>query len=127
MIRPTLAGRSILIVEDEALIALDIAMEFEKLGAVVVQTQTLKQATDLIEAEGLSAAIIDHALQDGDSSQLCERLAERGIPFVVYSGYSRGQLDVACHRGFVVDKPAHPALLVATVQGLLKGRQSDLQ
>ena len=122
MIPQTLSGRSILIVEDEALVALDIAMEFEKLGAVVVQTQTLKQATDLVEADGLSAAILDHGLQDGVSSQLCERLAEKGIPFVVYSGYGRGQLDAACHKGVVVEKPAHPALLVATVQGLLKDR-----
>ena len=48
MIRPTLAGRSILIVEDEPLIALDIAAEFEKVGAQVVQTATLKEALHLI-------------------------------------------------------------------------------
>ena len=33
----------------------------------------------------LSAAILDHALSDGDSSQVCERLKERNIPFVLYS------------------------------------------
>ena len=60
MIRPSLAGRSILIVEDEPLIALDIAAEFEKVGAQVVQTATLKEALHLIEADGLSAAILEY-------------------------------------------------------------------
>ena len=120
MIRPTLAGRSILIVEDEPLIALDIATEFERVGALVAHTATLKEALNLIEADGLSAAILDHGLQDGDSTKLCERLADRGIPFVIYSGY--GRLDGACSKGVKVDKPVHPAFLVTTVDGILKGR-----
>ena len=119
MIRPTLAGRSILIVEDEPLISLDIATEFEKVGALVMQTATLKEALHLIEADGLSAAILDHGLHDGNSDELCERLAERGIPFVTYSGYSHVQ--GACTKGVVVEKPAHPAVLVTTVEALLKG------
>ena len=73
MIPQTLSGRSILIVEDEALVALDIAMEFEKLGAVVVQTQTLKQATDLVEADGLSAAIRHVTRELSSKSQPTQR------------------------------------------------------
>jgi DNA-binding response OmpR family regulator len=120
MIRQTLAGRSILVVEDEPLIAMDIAVEFQKVGAQVVQTSTLKEALTLIEADGLSAAILDHALQDGNSNELCERLTERRIPFVTYSGYSH--VEGACTKGSVVEKPAHPGVLVTTVAALLKGR-----
>ena len=85
----TLVGRSILVVEDEPLIAMDIVAEFESRGAQVMQTHSLKEALKLIEADGLSAAILDHGLRDGDSTQLCERLDERRIPFVTYSGYGR--------------------------------------
>ena len=118
MIRQTLAGRSILVVEDEPLIAMDIATEFESRGAQVIQTHSLKEALKLIEADGLSAAILDHGLNDGDSTPLCERLAERRIPFVTYSGYSR--LEGACAKGAVVEKPAPPSVLVTTVESLLK-------
>jgi DNA-binding response OmpR family regulator len=118
MIRQTLAGKSILVVEDEPLICMDIAMEFENRGAQVVQTHSLKEAITLVEADGLAAAILDHGLQDGDSTQLCERLDERRIPFVTYSGYS--PIDGVCAKGVVVEKPAPPSGLVATVESLLK-------
>ena len=44
-----LTGRSILIVEDEPLIALDIVQAFESAGARVVSTSTLRQALLLVE------------------------------------------------------------------------------
>ena len=79
---------------------------------------SLKTAIERIEDDGLSAAILDHGLPDGDSTQLCERLAARSIPFVIYSGY--GALDGACAKGVVVAKPAPPSVLTATVEALLK-------
>jgi DNA-binding response OmpR family regulator len=118
MIRPTLAGKSILVVEDEPLVAMDIAMEFESRGARVALAHNLKDAQGLIEADGLSAAILDHGLQDGNSTQLCERLAERHIPFVTYSGYHG--LDGPCTKGVVVEKPAPPSVLVSTIESLLR-------
>jgi DNA-binding response OmpR family regulator len=115
---PDLNGRSILIVEDEPLIALDIASAFEKSGAKVTTTGQLKHALTLVEHDGLSAAILDHALRDGDSDALCQRLKERGIPFVNYTGLS--DLDGACGHGPSIPKPADPNLLVAKVAELLK-------
>jgi DNA-binding response OmpR family regulator len=76
------AGRSILIVEDEPLIAMEIVDAFKAAGAVVTATFSFKQALVLVEHDGLAAAILDHALGDDDSSQLCARLKERDIPFV---------------------------------------------
>ena len=37
-----------------------------------------------LRKDGLSAAILDHHLPDGDCAQLCERLEERGIAFLNY-------------------------------------------
>ena len=77
---PTLLGRSILVVEDEPLIVMDITQAFAHTGAEMTSTNTLRHATVLVEHDGLSAVILDHALGDGDSSLLCARLKERGIP-----------------------------------------------
>ena len=72
MQRPSLEGRSILIVEDQPLIVMDITQEFEATGAALTTTNTLKHALILVEHDGLSGAILDHALPDGDSSELCD-------------------------------------------------------
>jgi DNA-binding NtrC family response regulator len=115
----SLNGRSILIAEDEPLIALDIAQAFEDAGAEIVVTSTLHHALVLVEHDGLSAAVLDHALHDGDSSPLCQRLNERKLPFVIYSGL--GKLHGACAKGEHIKKPANPKMLVTMVARLIEG------
>ena len=119
MERP-LVGRVILIIEDEPLIALDIQQAFEAAGAKTMSVRTLGAALLAVEGPDLSAAIVDHALGDGDSSELCQRLKERDVPFVTYSGFAH--LHGACAEADHVNKPASPAVLVATVIGLLASR-----
>ena len=59
---PRLSGRTILLVEDEPIIALDIMQTLEDEGAVVVTANSLSGATILVEQDGLSAAIMDFGL-----------------------------------------------------------------
>ena len=120
MLATSLAGRSILIVEDEPLIAMDIADAFTHAGARVVQVRSLKDALVAAEDPTISAAIIDHMLNDGDSTGLCERLSERNILCLVHSGYPKIErmLPDALH----VPKQADPQLLVTMVSALLEGR-----
>ena len=115
---PSLAGRLILVCEDEPLIAMDIADAFTEAGARVVTARVLEDALVAAENVLLSAAITGHALADGDSSKLRERLEELGIPIVLYSGFSH--IDGAGGDAVHVLKPASPALLVTTVAGLLR-------
>jgi DNA-binding response OmpR family regulator len=117
MQRPTLDGRSILIVEDEPLIVMDITQAFEATGAALTTTNTLHHALILAEHDGLSGAILDHALGDGDSSLLCARLRERGIPFMIYSGLHT--IGGACEGALHVGKPAAPGLLLAAMESLI--------
>jgi DNA-binding response OmpR family regulator len=112
-----LAGRTILIVEDEPLIAMDIVDALKSAGASVTTTMSSQHALILVEHDGLDAAIIDHGLGDGDSGQLCAGLKERDIPFVVYSGFSK--IEGVCAEAPLVKKPASPDVLIATVEGLL--------
>ena len=83
---PALQGLSILVVEDEPLIGMDIKTALEQAGAHVTATTTVRHALILVEHDGLAAAIMDHALADGDSTELCRRLKARGIPYVSYTG-----------------------------------------
>ena len=120
MQRPPLEGRSILIVEDEPLIALDIAQAFEPTGAELTTTTTLRHGLALAQHHDLSAAILDHALPDGDCSKLCELLMQRGIPFIVYSGF--GPAADTCKDAPHLSKPAEPEVLVTLLQDLILGR-----
>ena len=119
MRRPSLEGRSILIVEDEPLIVMDITQAFEGTGAALTTTNTLKHALILVEHDGLSGAILDHALGGENSSLLCQRLKERGIPFMIYSGYDT--VEGACKGALHISKPAADGVLVAAMEGLIRG------
>ena len=112
-----LDGHTILIVEDQPLIALDVAQALEDAGAKVRTTNTLKHAMILAEHDGLTGAILDHVLGDGDSSGLCSRLKQRGIPFMIYSGFAR--IGGACQDVLHVTKPATEEQLVTAMAGLL--------
>jgi DNA-binding NtrC family response regulator len=113
-----LNGLSILVVEDEPLIALDISQAFEAVGAHLTITNTLRHAMLLIEHDGLSAAILDHALGDGETSLLHARLEARGIPFMIYSGYSRRPDTPAAVPH--ITKPASHEQLMAAMEKLLR-------
>jgi DNA-binding response OmpR family regulator len=118
---PRLAGARSLIAEDEPLIALDIAKAFDEAGTAIVVTSTVHHALALVEHDGLSAAVLDHALHDGDGSPLCQRLNERKLPFVVYTGL--GKLHGACAKGVQVAKPENPKMLVSMVARLIGRRR----
>ena len=110
----SLTGRSILVVEDEPLIAMAISQALEESGAEVTTTNTLRHALLLVEHDGLSAAILDHSLGDGNSSLLYARLKERGIPFLIYSGWAR--MEGACPGVPHIVKPATHRVLLAAVE-----------
>ena len=114
---PGLWGRSILVVEDELLIAMDVVGALEKAGARATMTTTVRHALILVEHDGLSGAIMDHGLSDGDSTTLCARLKERGIPYISYSGYQAvaGADPAAPH----ITKPVHMDVLMTALEELL--------
>ncbi|MDQ8698151.1 hypothetical protein [Hyphomicrobium sp. LHD-15] len=120
MASPTLQGRSILIVEDEPLIVMDMTKCLETTGAAITSTNTLKHALLLTEHDGLAAAILDHSLGGGDSSALCIRLTARGIPYLIYSGHL--YIDGPCSGAPHLRKPATAEALVAAVEHLINGQ-----
>jgi DNA-binding NtrC family response regulator len=99
-------------------VMLDIVNSLIAAGASVLRAATLRQALRLAQHPHLSAAIFDFLLLDGDTSTLCAHFTERGVPFVVYTGY--GEVHDACRAGVLVQKPALPQTLLITVAQLLK-------
>ena len=118
-----LAGRTILVVEDEPLIALDISEELQAPGAAVTTTDTLKHALILVEHDGLGGAILDHTLSDRDCSQLCARLKERRVPFLIYSGHDT--FCGACEDAVRVSKPAGNGELSSALVALITGGTTE--
>lgn len=114
-----LIGHTILVVEDEPLIALDIVEGFKAAGALVHSAHTLRDGLRLAAHPDLSAAVVDFGLSDGEAGALCERLSDRQVPFVLHTGYSH--VHEACRSGIVVPKPASPQDLVSTIERLLEG------
>ena len=94
-------------------------MALEDAGAALTTTNTLKHALLLAEHDGLSAAILDHSLGGDDSWLLCKRLTERGIPYMIYSGYPKA--EDAPDDLVYLSKPASHEKILAAMEGLIGG------
>jgi len=112
-----LSGRCILIVEDEPLITMEIAAVLESARASVCTAATLQQALRLAEEPELALAIIDLALGRETPLKVCNRLAERSVPFLIYSGYS--DIPPECKPHAVLHKPADRETILRAVAALI--------
>lgn len=80
-------GLTILIVEDEPIIGINLAVTVEDLGGRVAgPVATVAAAIELVPHIDASGAVLDGRLADRDVTPLAIDLAARGIPFVVHSG-----------------------------------------
>lgn len=79
----------ILIAEDEALIAMDLSMAAEDVGAEVVGPfQSAAEGLSAIAEARPDSAILDVNLLDGEVFELADALQERGVPIVFHSGHA---------------------------------------
>ena len=79
-------SKRILLVEDEALIALDIEGILAGHGHDVTYSASRAEAMRLLDAMSFDLAVIDYFLKDGDAGPLAAELSSRGIPFIICSG-----------------------------------------
>jgi DNA-binding NarL/FixJ family response regulator len=80
-------GCRVLIAEDEALLALDLAESLEELGAEIVgNTSTVSEGLHIVESTSIDIALLDFNLADGVATPLAQALRERGVAVVFYSG-----------------------------------------
>jgi light-regulated signal transduction histidine kinase (bacteriophytochrome) len=86
-----LEGLSILLVEDQALIAMDIEEMLNDIGArEVVTYATLPDAFEVLAASNPDIAVLDFNLGSETSEPIATALAARNIPFIFSTGYREG-------------------------------------
>lgn len=102
---------SILIAEDEALIALELAYEVaDRRGMIIGPVASVADGLSLIDRHPITAAVLDANLLDRDVTPLALVLIERGVPFVLHTGTGvPAELSAAHPHLTVVRKPASAA------------------
>lgn len=84
-----LAGRRVLVLEDTALVAMEMEAVLADAGYDVVgPAATVAEALLLIEEPGVDAAVLDVNLQGETSFPVAAALRGRGTPFIFVTGYS---------------------------------------
>ena len=113
----------ILMIEDEFLVAAEIRFHLVQGGfAEVEHAATERDALAAITAGNWDAAVVDANLNGRGIDGIASALLERGIPFVIVTGYSRKGLPVTVAAVPVINKPFHPRILVDTVARLCTQR-----
>jgi CheY-like chemotaxis protein len=120
-----LAGRSILIVEDEPLLALNVDEAF-KAGASIMSASNSREAAQLIGLPHLSAAVVDINLGEEDCSAVCELLSDKGVPFVFYIGNMRADILQKWPKAPVLTKLAKKDRIIEAVVDLLRWSHSAI-
>jgi len=115
-----LAGRRVLVVEDEMLILMDIEGMLTDLGCEsVTAAATIDQAAALIDAGVFDLAMLDIDLNGSKSHVLADKLAARGVPFVFSTGYGGDEMGASYRHLPLLKKPFRRAELVDTLSSLL--------
>ena len=98
-----MSGRNILIVEDEPLIAMMLEDFLDSLGHRIVATiDNIDEAVARAGLDGFDVAILDVHLKDGKTIwPVADKLAERGIPFILATG-GHTEPPPAAHAGATV-------------------------
>jgi len=119
-----LDGRRVLVVEDEPLVALDIATTLEDAGCEVVgPAATLQEALDLAEAQTVDAAVLDGNLRGESSHPVAALLFARSVPVIYVTGYSSLPSGVP-EGAHLLSKPLRDGLLVDTLCEILGRNQA---
>jgi len=105
-----LAGKRILIVEDDPIISENLANQMTAEGAQVIgPVATADAALEVIANTELGGATLDIKLMEKMTFQVADVLTARHIPFVFWTGYDCGDVIPARHAKVAcLEKPAKP-------------------
>lgn len=110
---------TILVAEDESMVAMLLEDLLTDAGHRVLLAETLAEAMKLAQAEPIGAALLDVSLGREDSFPLADALRARDVPFLFASGYGReGILDRFADVA-ILQKPYDMKALHAALDRLL--------
>jgi len=101
-----LRGLKVLVVEDEALVAMLIEDMLSDLGCEVLgPAGSVRAALELLGRETPDAAILDVNLGGEPVYPVAEALRAAGVPFVLATGYGQAGVAEAFREALVLQKP----------------------
>lgn len=101
-----LSGLSVLLVENNLIIAMDGEDILRRLGAEVATAPSVAEAMEILAGRSFDLALLDVNLGDGTSFGIADRLAADGVPFVFATGYGEGIAQANSHSDApVLQKP----------------------
>lgn len=101
-----LSGRRVLLVEDEALVAMLMETILEDMGCVPVgPAATVEDGLAMATGEAIDAALLDVNVAGRQVFPIAEALKVRGVPFVFSTGYGEGGLPDEWRGHATVQKP----------------------
>ena len=99
-------GKSVFLVEDEALIRMMIVEMLEELGhRVVAEAGSIKKAEPLSRTSEFDLAVFDINIGGFNISPIAEIVAARSLPFVFVSGYGPAGRPVLFADRLILRKP----------------------
>lgn len=114
---PALRGARVLVVEDDAILLMDLEMTLREAGASVVRPcRTVEDALAAVSKQAFSIAVLDVRLRGETIAPVARLLSKHGTPFVFYTGQVGRDPALAEWIGNrIVAKPAPGQTLVAAV------------
>ena len=95
----------VLVVEDEALVAMDLERQLRRAGYDVVGPfRSVRDSLQALDDQKPSpdVAVLDYSLVGETSEPVAERLAERGVPFFFTTGFAATEV---IKRSAFADRP----------------------
>ena len=115
----SLQGARVLVVEDEAMLSLNLEDMLHDLGCVVAGTAAnLEDAMHMARTSHFDVALLDVNLAGKRVDPVAEEIRQRGMPIVFVTGYGK-----TAASGFVLEKPHNAADLERTLQRALATRR----
>lgn len=116
-----LAGRRVLIVEDELLVAMDMEQLLRRHGGLVLgPAPSVARALALIDERLPDVAVLDVQLGAERAAPIAERLAADGVPFVLVTGHGGIEPEEPALRSAPrLNKPVVEQQLVRAIAGVL--------
>ena len=123
--RHDLAGCSVMVVEDEFYIALDLKKTLEGFGAEVVGPfADVDDAVAGLEAKPPGCAILDVNLSGRSVYELARLLRARQVPIAFYTGYDQAMMPTEFATEARLEKPVDAELLRIAVEQLCRRRDT---
>jgi CheY-like chemotaxis protein len=117
---PDLAGKRILVIEDEPLVAMDLESSLQSAGCQVIgPAGTVAQAMSLVVAADYDAALVDVNLAGHPVDEIAAALAQKNRPFAFVTGYGREALPRGFRDAVVLNKPFSQEQLLTSLEVLL--------